>query len=255
MFQLTFEPVCISSKPGYPSLNYPIEGMNIEPTAKLQISSLSDWGVECINSSSRTYSLFVSLRTDIWPSEAVDVIYQKANENDTLQFDTSDWQLDQIYYWRVRVINADQIQSTTDYLRFLCCYDWSPIAPDLLFPVRVHNVTYKTNTLFQWGNVTTWGHVCPSTSYDNSFVLVLLEDTGQIFNSTNSTWRIYQNITLLSTATSVSLALQSDTNYSWFLQVTNGWETVTTKKAFFSTTHEYIPTLLLLLFHHPQSMF
>ncbi|KAH3743948.1 GTPase-activator protein for Ras family GTPase [Pelomyxa schiedti] len=230
--------ICISSKPGYPSLNYPIEGMNIEPTAKLQISSLSDWGVECINSSSRTYSLFVSLRTDIWPSEAVDVIYQKANENDTLQFDTSDWQLDQIYYWRVRVINADQIQSTTDYLRFLCCYDWSPIAPDLLFPVRVHNVTYKTNTLFQWGNVTTWGHVCPSTSYDNSFVLVLLEDTGQIFNSTNSTWRIYQNITLLSTATSVSLALQSDTNYSWFLQVTNGWETVTTKKAFFSTTHD-----------------
>lgn len=108
----------------------------------------------------------------------------------------------------------------------------------LLFPVDLANVTYSEDVLFQWGNVTTWGHVCPSKTYDNQFQLILLAESQNVNTTTNSSWSVAENITITSQSTSQKIRLQSDTNYSWFLGITNGWETVYSTVSFFKTAHD-----------------
>ncbi|KAH3746119.1 GTPase-activator protein for Ras family GTPase [Pelomyxa schiedti] len=226
--------LCIPKAPGYPALVFPLEGEMVPLDSPVVITSLYDWGTECHNNGPRTYKLFITEQTSSWPSVETDLISHEDNMPVHLEFNAGNWSLDQTYYWRVRVTNTEPIQATTDYFRFTACVPWSPVAPTLLFPVDAFNVSYSEKILFAWSTIATWGHICPSDGYSLTLQFILM---AEIENSTN-TWSVIQNASVLPSATSTLAPVASGTNYSWFLVMSNGWESVITQIAFFGTTKD-----------------
>ncbi|KAH3757437.1 succinate dehydrogenase [Pelomyxa schiedti] len=224
--------ICVPKAPGYPALEYPLEGEIVPLDAQIVISSLYDWGTECSNTTKRTYKLFVTEKTSEWPTIETAVIEHNGDMPLHLTFQTYNWTLDKTYYWRVRVTNEQPMQSTTDYMRFTACVSYSPIPPTLFFPVDVFNVSYATPIVFSWSTVSTWGHRCPSSGYSLSFQFVMMAEGN------SSSWFVAFNSSVLADATSISTKVDSGTNYSWFLVMSNGWESVLTEIAYFGTNFD-----------------